>query len=97
MPTKNVLAVCSCGIATSSVVVIKLKELSAKYNLDLSVDKCMVNEYPTKIRSSHYDLIVTTSRVPNFEVPVINGIAFLTGVGVEALEQSIIQYLKKDN
>lgn len=96
MQQKNILAVCNCGIATSSVVVIKVKEFAEKHGIKVSVDKCMLGEYASKIKLNHYDLIVSTSRVPDLGVPIINGMSFLTGIGLDMLEKNIIHVLQDE-
>lgn len=44
---------------------------------------------------SGVDLVVTTMRIkPDFDVPYVNGMAFLTGINKEATEEKILSYLK---
>jgi galactitol PTS system EIIB component len=93
MTKKNVLAVCGAGIATSSVVMLKVKELAEIHKLDIAVTKCQVGEYESKARSQHFDLIVSTTRLSDIGIPVLDGKPFLTGIGLESIEQKIVQIL----
>jgi galactitol PTS system EIIB component len=93
MMKKNVLAVCGAGIATSSVMMLKMKELAESRKLDIQVTKCQVGEYESKLKSQHFDLVISTTRVSDLGAPVVDGKPFLTGIGIENLEQKIVKIL----
>jgi PTS system galactitol-specific IIB component len=93
MKNKSVLAVCGAGIATSSVIMLKVKELAELHKLDITVTKCQVGEYESKARSQHFDLIVSTTHLSDIGIPVVDGKPFLTGIGLEGIEQKIVQFL----
>ena len=41
------------------------------------------------------DLVVTTMKItPDFDVPYVNGMPFLTGINKEATEKKILSYIK---
>lgn len=83
---KKLLIMCGTGIATSTVVMGKVKEWLAENGLDAKVKL-----YQSKIsdelgRIDEYDIIVTTTLVPdNLKSRVINGVPLLTGFGKEAM------------
>jgi PTS system galactitol-specific IIB component len=56
------------------------------------VVQCKVSEIPSKIDGA--DLIVTTTVYENSKVPVIRGLSFLTGIGMEKDLQKIVETLK---
>jgi PTS system galactitol-specific IIB component len=89
---KKVLVACGTGIATSTVVTIKIQEALQKNNIDADVIQCKVAEIPSKIDGA--DLIVTTTVYENSKVPVIRGLSFLTGIGMEKDLQKIVETLK---
>jgi PTS system galactitol-specific IIB component len=89
---KKVLVACGTGIATSTVVTIKIQEALKKNNIDADVIQCKVAEIPSKIDGA--DLIVTTTVYENSKVPVIRGLSFLTGIGMEKDIQKIVDTLK---
>lgn len=92
MAKKKVLVACGTGIATSTVVTIKIQEALQKNNIDADVIQCKVAEIPSKIDGA--DLIVTTTVYENSKVPVIRGLSFLTGIGMENDIQKIVDTLK---
>lgn len=86
----KIVVACGTGIATSTHVAVKLRELLArrgKENLDIV--QCRVPEITSYVHDA--DLVVSTAQVP-FDIPVpvfTNAIAFLTGIGVEELVDEI--------
>ena len=89
---KRVLIVCGTAIATSTVVAVKTEELLKREGIQADLRRCMTSE--AKTASKDVDLIIATTQVPDVEVPVISGIPYLTGVGVDKLEQEILQILR---
>ena len=92
MAKKKVLVACGTGIATSTVVTIKIQEALKANNIDADVIQCKVAEIPMKIDGA--DLVVTTTVYENNKVPVIRAISFLTGIGMEKDIQKIVDVLK---
>jgi len=93
MATKKVLVACGTGIATSTVVTIKIQETLKANNIDADVIQCKVSELPMRVNDAH--LVVTTTDYSNDKVPVIRGLSFLTGMGMEEDLQKIVDILKK--
>ncbi len=89
---KKILVACGTGIATSTVVTLKLQEALKKAGIEAAVTQCKVSEVASK---TDVDLIVTTTHYDNPKVPVFRSLAFLTGVGVEAEIAKIIELLNK--
>jgi len=89
---KKILVACGTGIATSTVVMIKLQEALKNAGIDADVQQCKVSEISSK---TGVDLIVTTTTYENPNVPVFRSLAFLTGVGVESEIEKIIALLNK--
>ena len=92
MAKKKVLVACGTGIATSTVVTIKIKEALEANNIDADVIQCKVSEIPMKLDGA--DLIVTTTVYENSKIPVIRGLSFLTGIGMENDLKKIVEALK---
>lgn len=92
----NILVACGNGVATSTMVAVKIKEALAKENLKVNVTQCKLMEIPSK--AEDYDLIVTTGRY-NQEVktPIIGGMPLLTGIGEEEKMKEIIEFVKERN
>lgn len=85
---KKVLVICGTGIATSTVVAIKIREFCAAREIPVEVTQGKVMDIVRGIEG--YDLIVATTPIPSkITIPVIQGLPFLTGVGVEATLEKI--------
>jgi PTS system galactitol-specific IIB component len=91
MEKKHILVACGTGIATSTVVTIKIKEALEANSINATVEQCKVSELPYKVDSA--DLIVTTTSFQSDKIPVIRALSFLTGIGVEEDINKIIEIL----
>ena len=87
---KKMLIVCGTGIATSTVVIGKIKNWLEANSLCSQV-KIYQGKIAEEInRFDDYDIIISTTLVPdNYKDRVINGIALLTGVGTEEMYERI--------
>lgn len=79
---KKLLIMCGTGIATSTVVVGKVKEWLKDKNLDSKV-KVYQGKVAEEInRIDDYDIVISTTLVPDkYKEKVINGLCLLTGIG----------------
>jgi PTS system galactitol-specific IIB component len=90
---KRILVACGTGIATSTVVAKKIEEELRKRGLEVKVDQCKASEVQSRARG--FDLIVSTTPVPETGVPSLRTISFLTGVGIEADVEKMVALLTK--
>ena len=98
MRKKNILVACGTAIATATIAAGKLKELLKKHNIPANVIQCRFTEIDYYVKTlGRVDLIVTTAGFPKrTDIPVLNGVPFLSGVGKEELEKKILEILKSD-
>ena len=89
---KRILIVCGTSIASSTMVAVKIEELLRQNHIKAEIRRALTSEARTA--SKDVDLIVATSQVQDVSVPVISGIPFITGIGVEKVEQEIIKQLR---
>ena len=90
---KRILVACGTAIATSTVVAKAIEEGMAERGIKVITRQCKAAE--VKGLAHDVDLIVTTTPVPkDLEVPVIQTLAFLTGVGKEDVLNQIEKALK---
>lgn len=89
---KKVLVACGTGVATSTVVTIKIKEAIQAAGIQADVHQCKVSEIDSN--NNDVDLIVTTTAYEHPVVPVIRSLSFLTGIGMDADVEKIINILK---
>ncbi len=94
--TKTVIVSCGTAIATSTVVAKAIEEACKKEGIRVNVKQCKAADIMNQMKDGA-DLIVTTSQVRGDPgVPVIKGLAFLTGIGKDAVLEQIMVVLRKE-
>jgi len=79
---KKLMVMCGSGVATSTVVMGKLKSWLAEQGLDKKVTLYQSKVAEEVNHLDDYDVVVSTTLVPeNVKDKVINGVPLLTGVG----------------
>lgn len=91
---KRILIICGTGIATSTVVGEKIKEIAEKENIKVDINQAKVSEAVKEVENSDYDFLVsTTSFSGDVDLPVINATPIVTGIGEEEVEAEIKEQL----
>jgi PTS system galactitol-specific IIB component len=91
---KRILVSCGTAIATSTVVAMAIEEALRDRGIKVTIRQCKASEVPSLVQGM--DLVVTTTPVPgNLGVPVIQTLAFLTGIGKEEVLEQIVAELQK--
>ncbi len=90
---KTVLVICGTGVATSTVVATKVRDHCQSQGIAVEVRQGKVMDL---LSGTHgVDLVVATTQVPaGVTVPVVAGLPFLTGVGVDAALAEVVRHLK---
>lgn len=89
---KRILVACGTAIATSTVVARKIEEELAKRDIQVVTTQCKASEVKSKIDG--HDLVVATTFVDDAgDIPVIQTVSFLTGIGIDADIEKIVKYL----
>ena len=80
---KTVIVSCGTAIATSTVAAKAIEDACKAAGIDVVTKQCKAAEIPVYLEQGA-DLIVTTSQM-RFDpgIPVVKGLAFLTGIGIE--------------
>ena len=92
---KVVLVACGTAIATSTVVAKGIEEAMRERGLNVTTRQCKAAEIRSRL--SGVDLVVSTTPVPgDLGVPVIQTLAFLTGIGKEDVLNQIEQALREN-
>jgi galactitol PTS system EIIB component len=90
----RIVVSCGTAIATSTHVAIKVKELLKERGIEVMTTQCRVVEIPSYAPDA--DLVISTAQVPfKIDVPVVDGIPFLTGLGVKEVVDKIEAILKQ--
>ena len=94
MAPKNILVICGTGVATSTVVATKIKEQCVANGIDVTVRQGKVMDLVGGGEVTA-DLIVATTPIPStVSVPVVPGLPFLTGMGIDATLADIVSRLR---
>lgn len=84
----KIIVVCGSGVATSTVITAKINELLAKNQMKAEVTQCGINELNSHLEGG--TLVVTSlGRLNAGNIPVIVALPYITGVGVEQLNEKI--------
>lgn len=90
---KVVLVACGTAIATSTVVAISIEEAMKERGIPVTTRQCKAAEVSGRLEG--VDLVVTTTSLTgNFGVPVIQTLAFLTGIGKQDVIDKIAKVLQ---
>jgi galactitol PTS system EIIB component len=88
----KVLIVCGSGIATSTMVAVKVKEMLEAHGFTAEVKQAAVNTYQRDV--ANFDLIVSTSKI-NPPIPMVIGISYITGRNIEETNQQILKIISE--
>ena len=94
---KKVLIICGTGIATSTVVRVKIEKWLSKMHLENKV-KLYQSKMSDEInRLDEYDIILSTIIVPDrIKEKVIAGIPLLTGMNEDEVYQNILEKVNQN-
>ncbi|ENZ5015957.1 PTS galactitol transporter subunit IIB [Escherichia coli] len=91
---RKIIVACGGAVATSTMAAEEIKELCQSHNILVELIQCRVNEIETYMDGVH--LICTTARVDRSfgNIPLVHGMPFVSGVGIEALQNKILTILQ---
>ena len=93
---KKILLACGSGIATSTAVNGKVSALLDEngYKGQYEIVQCKISEVMGK--AANFDFLVATTMAPaGLPIPFVSGIPFLTGMGLDAAKQQVLELMKK--
>ena len=90
---KKIIVACGSGVATSQTVASKVNRLLKENKVDAQVEAVDLKSVYRYMDSS-VAYIAITKIDKEYPIPVINGIAFLTGVGQDAELKKLIEACK---
>ena len=90
---KKVIVACGGVVATSTIAANKVVELCKKNGIDVEICQIQILEIESNLSGAV--LIVPTSKVKrDYGIPVITGMPFISGVGVEKTDAAILKVLQ---
>lgn len=85
---------CGAGIATSTVVMKKVEDLFKEHGIDANLMQIKIAEASSKQDSA--DMLISTTVLPTtYKIPAIKAMGFLTNIGVDKLNQEIVETAQK--
>lgn len=92
---KRVIVACGSGVATSQTVAFKIMRMFKEAHInDAYVEAINIKELDREIKNSIAYIEIMKSD-QEFEVPKINGLAFLSGKGKEEEFEKLLQIIKE--
>ena len=92
---KKVIVACGGAVATSTIAANKVVELGKKNGNEIDICQVRISEIESNLSGA--SLIVTTSKVKrDYGVPLITGMPFISGIGVEKTERAILDVLRSE-
>jgi len=90
---KRILVACGSSTATAMVVARKLTNELGKRGRVVTITQCRADEVESL--ADGHDLVVTTSVIAGtVDIPIVQTVSLLTGIGVERDIDKIMEYLK---
>lgn len=90
---KTIIVACGGGIATSTVLVQKVKDLCGANHIECRIIQCTILEM--KNYYDQADLIVASTPVRDkVDIPKVVGTSYLTGIGTEQTDKQILAALR---
>ncbi|EGO8350868.1 PTS galactitol transporter subunit IIB [Escherichia coli] len=93
---RKIIVACGGAVATSTMAAEEIKELCHSHNIPVEVIQCRVNDNEIETYMDGVHLICTTARVDRSfgDIPLVHGMPFVSGVGIEALQNKILTILQ---
>ena len=93
---KKILLACASGIATSTAVNHKLSKILDEkgYQDQYRITQCKIQEV-FGLAAEHDFCVATTKISGELKCPVILGIAFLTGIGMDKVVAQVVEHMEK--
>ncbi len=96
MKKVRLLTLCGTGGVTSSMVATKAKTIIEKEGYEVITNTAKVIEACSCYESFKPDIVIASTKASIDGVNVINGMPFLTGVGVEKVKEEILSELQNN-
>ncbi|MFP7171365.1 PTS sugar transporter subunit IIB [Terribacillus sp. 7520-G] len=90
---KTVIVACGSGVATSQTVASKVKKILNENGVKANVEAVDIKSLDQYIKTSHVYIAITKAK-KHYDIPTLNGIAFLTGMGMKEETEKLISLLK---
>ncbi|NVS01152.1 PTS sugar transporter subunit IIB [Listeria monocytogenes] len=90
---KKVIVACGSGVATSQTVASKVERILKEKGVRATVEAVDIKSLEQYIKTSDVYVAITKTN-KEFDIPTLNGIAFLTGMGMDEETEKLLNALK---
>ena len=91
---KKVVVACGSGVATSQTVASKINSMLEDDGINATVEAVDIKSLDSIIDQVDVYVTIVQGGAGNYDIPTINGIAFLTGMGMDEEYEKLKGYLK---
>jgi PTS system galactitol-specific IIB component len=96
MAKKRILVACGTSIATATHAANAALETAKAAGFDVEVAQCKAAEIRGKIQTFNPHVIIAMTPVPSdLGIPVLNGVPFLSGVGIDQLKADLLKAIQE--
>ncbi|AJO24379.1 PTS sugar transporter subunit IIB [Weizmannia coagulans] len=90
---KRVIVACGSGVATSQTVASKVKRILQEKKISAEVEAVDIKSLDRHVKNCDVYIAITKPKT-DYGVPTLNGIAFLTGMGMDKEVEKLVEALK---
>jgi PTS system galactitol-specific IIB component len=95
MKTFKIISVCGSGTVSSSMVSSKIEAALEKEGIKLKAVEVNNGQIANTLATDNFDAICYASPITGtFDIPVVNAIGLLTGIGEEEILEEIVELAK---
>lgn len=91
---KRIFVACGSGVATSQTVASKISSMCEDNGLEVIVEAVDIKSLESIIDQCDIYVSIVSSGANNWNVPTINGIPFLTGIGMDEEFEKLQEYVR---
>ena len=91
---KRIFVACGSGVATSQTVASKISSICEDNGLEVIVEAVDIKSLESIIDQCDIYVSIVSSGANNWNVPTINGIPFLTGIGMDEEFEKLQEYVR---
>lgn len=92
---KNIVVACGSGVATSQTVASKINNMLEDDGINAKVEAVDIKSLDNIIDTVDVYVSIMSAEKKYDNIPTINGIAFLTGMGMDEEYQKLKQYINE--
>lgn len=91
---KKILVACGTGMATSTMISEKIRNIMEEAGIDCTITQCILSEI--RSNAANVDVVVTSMKIDEeYGIPVLLGTAFLTGMNEEETKNKLLEILSE--